>query len=160
MKKFLLGYIGRLTVLILMSFLYSCANNVSNTSETTFTGKWQLKKEYSNEGVDTALKEFPLSACDKSTILEIMPNGKFVEKSYYEDTGTGGECIKDNQDTKGKWKKGRGDFFRFVYDENDSFLFKKSKITIENGDLIVALVHNDPDLESETILKFIYSRVY
>ncbi|MEW7289415.1 hypothetical protein [Aquimarina sp. 2304DJ70-9] len=160
MDKFLLGYTERLTVLILLLFLCSCANNVSNTLETTFTGKWQLKKEYSSEGVDASLKEFPLSACDKNTILEIMSNGKFIEKSYYEDTGTGGECIKDNQDIHGKWKRGRGNYFRFVYDEEDNFLFKKSKITIENGDLIVALVQNDPDFESETMVKFIYSKVY
>ncbi|GAA4279410.1 hypothetical protein [Aquimarina mytili] len=160
MEKFLLVYTTRVVILCLLLCLYSCENNTSNPLEANVVGKWQLEKEFSSEGSDVPLKEFPLSACDKETVLEIMENGIFIEKSYYEDLGTGGECIMDNQDTIGKWKKGRGNFFLFTYDKKDNLSFKKSRITIENENLVVALLHNDPDLDSETFLKFIYSKVY
>ncbi len=162
MEKFLLGFATRLGALYLMLFLFSCEDNTSpptTTSEATIEGTWILSKEHSHEGDEDQFKEFPLSNCDKKTTLEITSNGRFVEKSYFEDPGTGGECIKNNQDIKGRWEKRNDGSFWLIFNENNNLVFEKSKGVIEKGDLIITLQYNDKNLESDTMLKFTYSRV-
>ncbi len=160
MKNFLCIGVLRFTVLIFILCLFSCESSSLNTSEITLTGTWFLKQEYSNEGGDTPLKEFLLSDCEKKTTLEILDNGKFIEKSYYSDLGTGGECLKDSEDTVGNWEKNPEGEINITYDENDTFNFTKSEVRIEKGYLIVTLVYDDPDLGLKTVLKFIYTKDY
>ncbi len=138
--------------------IYSCNNSGANTPEIIIDGTWQLKQEFSNEGEHTPLKEFPLSDCDKQTTLEIFPCGKFIEKSYYDDLGTGGECIMDTEETKGKWKNETDNTFIFTYNNSNALLIRKSQVTIQNKDLVIVSVYNDPDLGPKTTLKFIYTK--
>ncbi|WP_103068933.1 hypothetical protein [Aquimarina sediminis] len=138
--------------------VYSCGKDKPNTSAASIVGIWQLKQEFSNEGEDTPLEEFPLSACEKLTTLAILKNGRFVEKSYYTDFGTGGECIKDTEDTHGNWEKeSNGDFY-FTYDQSNILLFNKSDVKLENENLVVLIEYDDPDLGYEIMLKFVYSK--
>ncbi len=156
MKRLLLIYIV-LSILILFG-TYSCKNNDSNTSKTTIVGIWQLEQEFSNDGNSDQLKEFPLSLCDKMTTLNIFKSGKFIEKSYYDDFGTGGECIKDTEETQGIWEKGSIGVFHFMYDKNNILSFTKSDVVLKNGKLEITIDYEDPDLEYKTMLKFIYSK--
>ncbi len=157
MKRFLLIYLALLVVLIMI--LYSCGSSGSNGPDVTIAGTWNLVQEYSNEGEGTPLEEFPLSKCNKMTTLEIFDSGRFIEKSYYEDSSISGECAKDSEDTKGDWKKGPNGMFLFIYDKNNALFLKGSTVTVEKGNLVVTSVYTDGDLGSGTILKFMYSRV-
>ena len=157
MQKLLLSYVARLTMLGVLFF--SCGSGGTKTQNITIVGTWKLKQEYSNEGGDTPLKEFPLSTCDKATTLEIMKSGRFVEKSYYENSSIAGECAKNSSDTRGDWKKGPGGMFLFVYDKDNTLSLIGSKVTLENGELIISAVYTDRDMGPRTKLKFIYSKV-
>ncbi|WP_109301903.1 hypothetical protein [Aquimarina sp. AU474] len=159
MKKLLLAPMMWLAVLSVL--FYSCGSSGAKVPESTIVGTWQLTQEFNNEGRDTPLKEFPLSHCDKKTTLEIMESGRFIEKSYYKSLSIAGECVKDNRETKGIWRKGNQDqgVFLFIYDPDTALSIKGSTITIENGNLIVLAVYNDIDLGPRTKLKFIYSKV-
>ncbi len=159
MKKLLLAPMMWLAVFSVL--FYSCGSSGAKIPESTIIGTWQLRQEFNNEGNDTPLTEFPLSQCDKATTLEIMESGRFVEKSYYKSSSIAGECIKDNRETKGVWRKGKQDqgMFFFIYDKDTVLSLKGSKITIENGNLVVLTVYNDQDLGPRTKLKFIYSKV-
>lgn len=154
MKRLLLVYI----VLLILFGTYSCKNNDSNTSKNTIVGIWQLEQEFSNDGNSDLLKEFPLSSCDKMTTLNIFENGKFIEQSYYDDFGTGGECIMDTEETKGIWKEGSNGIFYFTYNKNNILIFTKSDVVLKNGKLEITIEYEDPDLEYKTILKFIYTK--
>ncbi len=157
MKKFLLFHVA---LLALTSWIMgSCDVENRNTSEITIVGAWQLKKEFTNQGENTPLKEFPLSECDKKTTLEVLENGRFLEKSYYDDLTVRGECLKDTEETMGRWKRGSGDVFFFAYYKSEAILFSKSEVKIENGDLIITSTYNDPELGYGTILKFIYTKM-
>jgi hypothetical protein len=156
MKRLLLAHV---MFLVLTLFgMYSCKMSDSNISNSMIVGIWQLKQEFSNEEEGSPLEEFPLS-CEKLTTLEILTNGKFVEKSYYENFGTGGECTKDTEDTIGSWKKKSDGIFYFIYNQNETLLFNESYVTVKNGYLGVTIVYDDPDLGYETTLKFIYKKV-
>ncbi len=157
MKKLLRAYTTRWIVLGLI--FYSCGSSGAKAPDITIIGTWKLKQEYNNEGGDTPLKEFPLSACDKETTLEILSFGRFAEKSYYEDSSIAGECAKDSQDTKGDWKKSANGMYLFMYDNNNALMLKGSTVTIEKGDLIVYATYTDKDLGPKTKLKFVYARV-
>ncbi|MCK8523215.1 hypothetical protein M0D21_16670 [Aquimarina sp. D1M17] len=157
MKKLLLVYTLRFFAFCIL--MCSCGSGGNNTPETTIIGVWKLKQEYSNEGGDTPLKEFPLSNCDKATTLEILKSGRFVEKSYFESSNLLGDCSKDDQETKGDWKRNPEGMFLFIYDKNNILSLVGSVVTIENGNLVVSTVYNDRDLGPRTKLKFIYSKV-
>ncbi|GGX29823.1 hypothetical protein [Aquimarina muelleri] len=156
MKRLLLVYIAFLNLLFFG--VYSCKNNDSNISKATIAGTWQLEEEFSNDENSSQLKEFPLSSCDKMTTLDIFESGKFIEKSYYNNFGTGGECIKDTEEIHGIWKKGYKEIFHFIYDKNNTLFFTKSYVVLKNEKLEVTIQYEDPDLEGETILKFIYTK--
>lgn len=156
MNKLLLVYVTLLAVTLLG--VYSCGRKDSNTSKISIVGIWQLKQEFSNEGEDLPLEEFPLSSCEKLTTLEVLLDGKFIEKSYYNDFGTGGECIKDTEDTKGNWEKESNGTFYFTYNQNDVLLFNKAEVTLKNGNLVITIEYDDPDLGYEVLLKFIYTK--
>ncbi|PKV48940.1 hypothetical protein ATE84_0956 [Aquimarina sp. MAR_2010_214] len=156
MKRLLPVYI---TFLVLTLFgIYSCGKSDSNTSDIMIVGMWQLKQEFSNEEENAPLEEFPLTSCEKMTTLEVLLNGRFIEKNYYDDFGTGGECIKDTEDTRGNWKKESDGTFYFIYDKSEILLFNKSYVTIKNGNLVVTIEYDDPDLGYETTLKFVYAK--
>lgn len=138
--------------------VYSCVSNNSNSIETKIIGVWQLEREFSNEEEDGPLKEFLLSSCEKLTTLEVLMNGRFIEKSYYEDFGTGGECVKDTWGIQGDWEKGSEGTFNFKYDKNNILFFDNSTVAIENGKLIISIVYYDSDLRYKTMLKFIYTK--
>lgn len=157
MKRDLLFFTTRLLVLGLI--FYSCGSSGTKTKDVAITGVWQLKQEYNNEGGDTPLKEFPLSTCDKATTLEILNSGRFIEKSYYEDSSIAGECVKDSQDTKGDWKRSANGGFLFKYDSNNALSIKGSTVTVEKGELVVYTIYNDKDLGPKTKLRFIYTKV-
>ncbi|WP_109851060.1 hypothetical protein [Aquimarina sp. AU58] len=156
MKRLLPAYA---TFLVLTLFgIYSCGKGDSNASNIMIVGIWQLKQEFSNEEENAPLEEFPLSSCEKMTTLEVLKNGRFIEKNYYDNFGTGGECIKDTEDTHGSWEKESEGIFYFMYDKSEILLFNKSYVTVKNGDLVVTIEYDDPDLGYETTLKFIYSK--
>jgi len=157
MDKFLRTNSARLVVLILM--VYSCGSSYASACQERITGKWQLRHEYNNEGEGTPLKEFPLSKCDKQTTLEILNNGRFIEKSYYESSSLAGECAKDTEETTGDWKKTSGNGFTFLYDKNIVVTPIESKVSIEKGKLKVTLAYNDSDSGHKITLKFIYVRI-
>ncbi len=157
MKKLLRTYAARFVALGLI--FYSCGSSGADTPEVTISGTWKLKKEYNNEGENTPLKEFPLSTCDKATTLEIFSTGRFIEKSYYEDSIIIGECAKDSQDTKGDWEKSANGKYLFMYDNNNALSVKGATVTIEKGDLIVNMIYHDKDLGPKTKLRFIYAKV-
>lgn len=156
MEKLLRFYGARFFMLCIILSLFACDKKTVGIDEEKLIGTWKLEQEYNNEGKNTPLKEFPLSDCDKKTTLLITANGNFIEKSYYEDLGTGGECIKDNQDTIGQWTKGKGDSFQFTYPQNENLLFRNSKVVIKDDHLIVTLMQEDSDLGTGTALKFVY----
>ncbi|GAA4275047.1 hypothetical protein U6A24_16910 [Aquimarina gracilis] len=157
MRKLLRAYATRWIVLLLI--FYSCGSSGAKAPEVTITGSWKLIQEYSNEGEDTPLKEFLLSTCDKETTLEIFDTGKFLEKSYYENSSMAGECAKDSQDTNGKWKKSTNGMYLFMYQKNNALMLKGATVTIEKGNLVVNAIYNDKDLGPKTQLRFIYARV-
>ncbi|MBP2833361.1 hypothetical protein J8281_14290 [Aquimarina sp. U1-2] len=147
--------------LLILSLLLctSCGSSDTHTQENSIIGKWKLQQEYSNEGRDTPLKEFPLSQCDKETTLEVLDTGIFVEKNYYEDSSIGGECGKDSQDTRGGWKKSSPNTYLFTYDKSNPLLLRRSVVNVVRGDLIVNVTYNDRDLGPNTKVKFIYAKV-
>ncbi len=157
MKKLLPVFATRLLMLGLI--FYSCGSSGANAPEVSIVGIWKLKQQYNNAGGDTPLKEFLLSECDKTTTLEIFKNGRFVEKSYYENSSIAGECAKDSQDTKGNWKKNTNGHYLFMYDSNNALSLKGSTVTIIDGDLVINAVYNDKDLGPKTKLRFVYARV-
>ncbi len=157
MKKFLLVHVA--CFIVFTYIFYSCSSSDTNTKDLVIAGTWHLKQEYSNEGEDTPLKEFPLSDCDKETTLEILISGKFIEKNYYKDSSIAGGCGKDSQDTKGNWKESVEGMYLFMYDISNALALKGSTVTIEKGDLVINSIYNDKDLGRGRQLKFIYSRV-
>ncbi len=157
MNKLLPTY--AMLIVVLFFGMYSCGGNDVNTSDGTIIGTWQLQQEFSNEEEGTPFKEFPLSPCEKLTTLEVLVTRKFVENSYYEDFGTGGECIKHTEETRGKWKEESDGGYNFSYDKKNLLSFTKSDAILKDGNLEVTVVYKDPDVGDNTTLKFIYSKM-
>ncbi len=139
--------------------IFSCKRSDPDASSILLIGKWKLKQQFSSEGKNMGFEEFPLSFCEKMTTLEIAIDGSFVEKSYYEDFGTGGECLKDTEETLGNWKKEPDGTINFIYNQKSVLLFTKSDVVLKNGHLVITIAYDDPDLGHETTLQFIYTKV-
>ncbi|TPN87942.1 hypothetical protein [Aquimarina algicola] len=158
MKRFLPVYVAFFAVTLLS--VYSCEGNNAKTSENTIVGTWQLKQQFVNNEDGKSLEEFPLSSCEKGTTLQVLKWGRFVETSYYDGYGIGGECLKDTEETKGTWIKDKNKTYNFLYDKSNTIAFSSSKVSIEdNNTLVITITYDDRDHDYESTLKFIYTKI-